>query len=206
MEKLTINEQLVAGDIVRKGLLKAAESLSFFMQEDLGIKELNFEINERLEYPIKTGNNIHLLTTEVVGDVKGICYLVFSEEEANKLREIALSVEIKNNPELAAVMNDAIMLEVDNIISASVITELSNLLKHKIYGGVPDLKVMNEDDLKNLMNSNLEKDMYIINFNTSFMSSDFSFSPEFVWFFDSKFLQSIKEFALNPAHLQLQNG
>ncbi|MES2760885.1 MAG: hypothetical protein V4677_01710 [Bacteroidota bacterium] len=197
MKKLDTNELLIAEKLVRKGLLKAAESLSFFMNEDLGINELNFKINEEIDWPTKTGENIHLLTTEVMGELPGVCYLIFSEEEANKLREIALSAEIRNNPELVAEMNDAIMLEVDNIISASVITEFSNILKQKIYGNVPNLVIVNETQLKSLLNAKLDGDMYIINFKTQFMSSNLNFSPEFVWLFGNKFLDSIKQLAVS---------
>ena len=195
MKKLDTNELLFAESLVKKGLLKAAESLSFFMKEDLGINELNFRINENIEWPNKTGENIHLLTTEVMGELPGVCYLIFSEGEANKLRDIALSVEIRNNPELVAEMNDAIMLEVDNIISASVITEFSNILKRKIYGNVPNLELVNENRLKVLLNEKMNEDMYSINFKAQFMSSNINFSPEFVWLFDHKFLDSIKSLA-----------
>ena len=49
--------------------------------------------------------------------MKGICCLIFSEEEANHLRSAALPPEILNSPEMMAEMSDGIMLEVDNIIS-----------------------------------------------------------------------------------------
>ncbi len=195
MKKLDTNELLIAQGLVKRGLLKAAESLSFFMKEDLEINDLNFKIDENITWPNKTGENIHLLTTEVMGELPGVCYLVFSECEANKLREITLSVEIRNNPELVAEMNDAIMLEVDNIISASVITEFSNILKKKIYGNVPRLELVNENGLKSLLNEKMSKDMYSINFKAQFISSNINFSPEFVWLFDYKFLDSIKSLA-----------
>ena len=205
IENLDVNELLVAKKIVRKGLLKAAESLSFFMKEQVGINELDFQINNQIQCPVKTGSNIHLLTTEIVGELPGVCYLVFSEDEANKLRDIALSVEIKNNPALIAEMNDAIMLEVDNIISASVITEFSNIFKHKIYGNVPSLKLVDGDELQDLVNGKHDKDVFVINFKTQFMASNTNFCPDFVWLFDHKFLNSIKGVARNAESLNHLN-
>jgi chemotaxis protein CheY-P-specific phosphatase CheC len=205
MENLDVNELLVAKKIVKRGLLKAAESLSFFMKEEVGINELDFQINDRIEYPKKKGDNIHLLTTEVMGELPGICYLVFSEEEANKLREVVLAGEAKDNPELVAEMKDAIMLEVDNIISASVITEFSNILNHKIYGNVPSLKLVNDQELKKLVGDNLDRNFFVINFKTQFLSSNINFSPEFVWLFDSRFLNSIKHLVHSKESLHLLN-
>ncbi len=205
MENLNVNELLIAKKIVRKGLLKAAESLSFFMKEEVGINELDFQINDKIECPNKTGNNIHFLTTQVMGELPGVCYLVFSEEEANKLRDIALSVEIKNDPDMIAEMNDAILLEVDNIISASVITEFSNILKHKIYGNVPSLKLVDEKELKEIVKNNDNGNFFVINFKTQFLSSNMNFSPEFLWLFDAKFLNSIKNLAKQEESLHYLN-
>jgi chemotaxis protein CheY-P-specific phosphatase CheC len=193
MESLNKNELQVATKIVRQGLLKAAESLSFFMKEKVGISALELQVHNDVLIPEKTGRNIHLLTTEIIGELPGICYLIFSEEEANELRDVALPLEIKNNPVLAAEMNDAIMLEVDNIISASVITEFSNLLKQKIYGDVPTMKLVNQNELHDLLCGTRDKNLFAINFKTSFISSNLNFCPEFVWLFNNKFLDSIKD-------------
>src|SRR5436190_2224548 len=124
MQSLDTKELGLAKEIVRRGLLKAADSLSFFMQEKVGINELNFQVNDKIGCPNKKGANIHLLTTEVMGELPGLCYLVFSQDEANRLKE-----------------------------------------------------------------------MFIINFGTRFTSSDMDFNPEFVWMFDHRFLNSVKNLA-----------
>lgn len=197
MEKLNEKELLVAKKIVKKGLLRAAESLSFFMKESVGIEELDFQAKNFIMCPNKVGNDIHLLTTEIIGDLPGVCFLIFSKEEADKLRDIALPDDIKNNPAMAAEMNDAIMLEVDNIITASVVTEFSNILKQKIYGNVPGLTLVNNQQLQNLLLNNFKKDGFAINFKTQFISSHLNFSPEFIWLFDDKFINRIKNVALD---------
>ncbi|MES2678665.1 MAG: hypothetical protein V4635_02215 [Bacteroidota bacterium] len=193
MENLDQNELLTAKKIVKKGLLKAAESLSFFMKEKVDINELDFHISDHIACPDKTGDNIHLLTTEVMGELPGVCYLVFSEEEADRLREVVLSAELRDSPELANEMKDAILLEVDNIISASVITEFSNILNHRIYGNVPTLKLVNPSDLDRMLKERSGADFFAINFRTQFLSSNINFSPEFVWLFDNNFLNSVKQ-------------
>jgi chemotaxis protein CheY-P-specific phosphatase CheC len=197
MENLEISELLVAKKIVKKGLLKAAESLSFFMKETVGINELEFEVNNHITGSSKTGNNIHVLTTEVIGDLPGVCYLIFSKDEADKLRDMALPAEIKNDPAMVEEMNEAIMLEVDNIISASVITEFSNILKHKIYGNVPSMKLVDSSELNKLIEENRKKEIVFINFKTEFVSTTMNFSPEFLWMFDGKFIGSIKNLSSN---------
>lgn len=210
MENLNNIELFAAKSIINQGLSKAAESLSFFMKEEIRFKELSFSINKlnsNIDFTSKAGENIHLLITNVIGDLKGVCCLIFSEEEADKLRQTALPREIIENPALMAEMSDAIMLEVDNIISASVITQFSNILNHKIHGGVPELKKLNFEEVNDYATTNFMQDLYIINFNTQFESSQLNFSPEFIWLFDNTFLESIKSFALDYKNIsKLENA
>ncbi|MGZ3867261.1 MAG: hypothetical protein ACXVC2_12160 [Bacteroidia bacterium] len=190
-------ELQVAREVVNKGLLKAAESLSFFMKEKIFLSEMDYTFNKSshpADFTSKKGENIHLLITEVIGELKGVCCLIFSEQEANHLRHTALSPEITSNPEIMAEMKDGILLEVDNIISASVITQFSNILKHKIHGGVPAMKVVNDSQLNEYIKSKLEEDLFIISFNTHFESEKLDFTPQFLWLFDKSFSESIKSY------------
>jgi chemotaxis protein CheY-P-specific phosphatase CheC len=203
MEIITDAELTFARKVVNQGLLKAAESLSFFMKETISLDELDYSFNKSpnpADFTTKKGENIHLLLTEVIGELKGVCCLIFSNEEADKLRHTALSPEITSNPEIMAEMSDGILLEVDNIISASVITQFSNILKHKIHGGVPKLKRLNDAELNQYVKSKLEDDMFIISFNTHFVSAHLDFSPQFMWLFDSSFTNSIKRYIADESN------
>ena len=198
IQNLTSHEIDVAKKIISTGLVKSAESLSFFMNETITLKD--FDAEKQLHQPPlelgkKNESNIHLLTTKVIGEMKGICCLIFSEEEANHLRSAALPPEILNSPEMMAEMSDGIMLEVDNIISASVITQFSNLLKVKIHGGVPDLKKVSFEEMEDYISGEVNNELYLISFKTSFESSKAQFNPEFVWLFDNTFIDNIKKYA-----------
>ena len=200
MKGLTKKEEDVAKEIISAGLVKAAESLTFFMNETITLKD--FEEDKLIEQPpLELGKkeeaSILLLTTKVIGDLKGVCCLIFSEEEADHLRQAALPPEILESPEMMAEMSDGIMLEVDNIISASVITQFSNLLKVKIHGGVPDLKRVNYKEMESIIQEDIKNELYLISFKTSFESAKVAFNPEFIWLFDNAFIESIKEYAKN---------
>ena len=88
MEIITDAELTFARKVVNQGLLKAAESLSFFMKETISLDELDYSFNKSpnpADFTTKKGENIHLLLTEVIGELKGVCCLIFSNEEADKL-------------------------------------------------------------------------------------------------------------------------
>jgi chemotaxis protein CheY-P-specific phosphatase CheC len=73
-----------------------------------------------------------LITTEIFGDVTGKSYLLLSEEELE-----LLTVGIPQHKEPHLNLKEEFLKEVDNILSASVITRLSNELKIKMYGDIP---------------------------------------------------------------------
>lgn len=203
METANLDQLKTAGEIVNAGLMKAAESLSFFMKEKITLTDTDYSFDESKKTAVftsKQGDNIHVLITEVIGELKGICCLIFSEEEADKLRHTALPPEIINNPAMMQEMSDGILLEVDNIISASVITQFSNILKHKIYGGVPSILKLNQSQLDNFIQDKLEQNLFIISFNTHFISSSLDFKPQFIWLFDTSFADSIKKHGAAPAN------
>jgi len=191
-------EMQTARNIISAGLVKAAESLSFFMNETITLNEVDqddqFSVHA-IEIEKKNQSNIHLMITKVIGELNGVCCLIFSEEEADQLRNTALPPEVLNSPEIMAEMSDGIMLEVDNIISASVITQFSNMLKVKIYGGVPALRKVDSVELENYLQNEINNELYLISFKTKFKSSHVSFAPEFIWLFDNTFVESIKKFS-----------
>jgi len=199
MTLINNKESETAKEIANIGMLKAAESLSFFMKEDIKLDDMQCCFDPPCNsdmFSDKEGANVHVLITKIIGEMKGICCLIFSEQEANQLRNAALPPEITNDPEMMKEMKDGILLEVDNIISASVITQFSNILKIKIHGGVPMIKKMDESELNHYIKGLLENNLYIINFKTRFVSSNLDFSPQFLWFFDESFADRIKILSL----------
>lgn len=186
-------------DILNVGLAKAAETLSFFMNEKISIEAFDFKIETvdfyKENFTLKPDSK-YILTTEVIGEVKGYCYLVFSKADTTKLFELSLPENILPGSKEFETMSVALLLELDNIVSASVITQLANLLKLKMHGGIPSLWDANEDfKSKNELPGHDIKDSYILNFKSKFFPSTSleNFSPEFIWVLTPAFVEKVKE-------------
>lgn len=195
MIKLTIEEQKVASNIVSKGLEKAAESLSFFLKEDVVVDHIDndaCDISYTLSILPRNRTNIHLMTTAIMGEMKGVCCLVFSEEEATLIKKNALPEELHNDEAAMKEMGEAFLLELDNIISAAVITEFANKLTTRIFGDVPGLKIVDEEEMLNYFSQQMEEEMLFLNFKAGFKSNTVDFTPEFIWLFDSSFAEKVK--------------
>lgn len=196
MDKLTTQEINSAKEIITLGLKKAAQSLSFFMKEDINLKETEFTLTDEQNFIIDNASlndELFVLSTEVKGELKGICYLIFNKEEKDEVCKVTLPAEIFNHPDKLKNMQEPLLLEIDNIISASVITQIANNLKLKIYGDVPHLQLMNSASLEQLIIQQMKPNKFIIGFQTEFVSSKSHFHPKFFWILEPDFITSVKK-------------
>jgi len=197
MESFNNTELYSANTVINKGLQSAAQSLSFFIKDSVIAKPIeisNLNIEEKKELNLKCNDKVYLLTTEIIGELQGVCCLIFCEEEAHYLQKTALPDEITSNSEAFEAMRNPILLEIDNIITAAVVTQFSNLLHRKMHGSVPTLQIVNQAKLDEFIEEQISNGSYIINFKTNFVSSNNSFSPIFVWFMDALFHDDIKKY------------
>lgn len=182
-----------AEEIIAAGLNKAAESLSFFMKENISLRETNFDISTKYNNQEFESKQLYVLSTELKGGLKGVCYLVFTEDESNEICKVALPPQIWNDKAKLSSMKEPLLLEVDNILSAAVVTQFANQLKIKVYGDVPFLNIHTEESLNNLINVQLHPDKLIMGFRTEFNSLKSNFHPEFFWILEPDFMENVRQ-------------
>lgn len=197
MKHIEETEFGVAKDIINQGLKKAAETFSFFMKEPMVHKatdfSLDFDLSEIKEiFPEK--EDLFVLTTELRGEFTGICFLVLRKEEADALAHISFNESLRKDQEKYEKMKEALLLEVDNIISATVVTQFANILDYHVFGDVPKLAKLDKEELSLLINSKLTSDRILLFCTTGFKSHSSSFRPEFFWILDSEFVVAVKKY------------
>ena len=191
MERLNTQEIEVAKELMSAGLQKAAQSLSFFMKEEITLKSTNFTTDSS-HFVIQDANEYYVLTTVIKGELGGVCFLVFTPEEKNEICKVALPAEIFNNEQKLKAMQEPLLLEIDNIISASVITQLANKLKTKMYGDVPSLRIENKDNLTDLLGKHFNADKLVLEFQAEFISTKSHFHPIFIWVLEADFINRVR--------------
>lgn len=121
---------------------------------------------------------LYVLVTQIIGDVSGKSFLIFSQDESE---EVFKAMNLRKSNEA---LNEAFLLEIDNIISASVIAELSESLCIEVYGDVPELFRVAASDLKRFVATETGDDNHanVIFCNTTFQFDEReSIHPQFVW-------------------------
>jgi len=191
---LNTEEKRTAQKIIRQGLDEAAKSLEFFtMSETRQEFDEQFAIvdSNRVEVLPYKDKVIYLLTTQLEGELKGVAYLLFTEEEVNGLMNIRYSKhtfdEIKYRRK-----RDGLILEIDNIITASVVSQFANHFNYHTYGGIPKLDVVAYDELLLVLENGRSNNEFALEFKAKLLSEGVNIKANFVWFVDASFIRGIR--------------
>ncbi|WP_462249530.1 hypothetical protein [Ekhidna sp.] len=194
MADLNDSEMKVATKLIFDGLSMAKSSMEQILQSPINIEQIDY-VSADLDLDRFGGPNqdVHLIKTELLGELKGTSHLIFSESEVAKLYEACLPEKIaKDDSKESVIMKLGFLTEIDNMVSAAVITEFSNFLDVEIYGNVPSLKVLKATELNEFIVEDASEFESIIHFKAVFHGKELDICPDFIWVFHNKFVDKIK--------------
>lgn len=196
----------IFNELVNIGYAHSADALSMILFEGVLMQQVDFSGDISKYRSSNPGKNFILLKTELMGDLSGISYLYMSEQQAKVVFDRCLPEWDGTNPEARKEMEKAILMEIDNMLAASVVTKLSNLLGVTLYGGVPEILVLNEEETDKLFKEKQAE------FNGASCYSYFrpltaqSYQPGFVWFFGEDFVEKVDELVNDDSKSALISG
>lgn len=173
--------------VMSKGFERAADSFSKLVGQHVRITNSTSVLvrhGEDFTCLSEESGDLTVLTTQLIGDLSGKSFLIFSEEETNEIFKVVGSPHNKT-------LREAFLLEIDNIISASVISDLSNALNIEIYGDVPQIYQLHSNELQEFLAADLtshsEDPSSMILCNTTFrFDHGDQIHPQFIWRISSK--------------------
>lgn len=185
MQSIDFTEKKLLAEIFELGYRQAAISFSSLTGQNVSIVNTCLEVCQDHDYLTKNFDHLEGLTilqTDIIGQFGGSSYLILSEEEKATIARMGLT----SFDSSAKIGESAILKEIDNIISATVITQLSNALNVSIYGDVPQLFELNDMvEFHNIMNEGSEGYYLLVTSNFIFEGHG-SISPIFIWKIDRK--------------------
>jgi chemotaxis protein CheY-P-specific phosphatase CheC len=188
-------EMEVATRLIFEGLSMAKSSMEQILQSPIKLNKVEYG-NSKVSslFSSKGGGKIHVIKTELKGELKGTSFLIFSEDEVGKIYRACLpeKVVLDDSPE-SKMMKMGFLTEIDNMVAAAVITEFANFLDMEIYGQVPTLQVVNDSEVNEFLSAASAEYDKIVHFNANFHGAELDISPDFIWMFQEKFADKIKE-------------
>jgi len=197
MSKLKEIEHDLVRELMSIGLGKAADSLATLTKDKVLLEWFDlhlFSADSANKLPLKFTETVTILTTYVIGDLPGVSFLIFNGKDSDEVAKNTLGEEILNSVSAADAieLKSAVLLELDNIVAASVITQFSNLLDTKIHGGVPNVNQIAPENANSFMLEKASEFSIMLMAKVNFKAYKKKLSPKFVWFFGNEFIERIK--------------
>lgn len=174
--------------LLRQGLERATSSFSTFIGKRIELGDVLHVDCVNYQFSVDgLSTTSKCILTPVIGTCRGFSYLIIDESVKT---EICLTVRL---PKENLKMEDGFFMELDNILSASVISEIANYIKVEMYGDVPlilksDYKDLNELVQQTKLNLKIKSDYtFLAQLRIN------QFCMPFIWSFENSILEFLPE-------------
>ncbi|WP_109829503.1 hypothetical protein [Reichenbachiella versicolor] len=199
LSKWTEKEAQVADRLIKYGLAKGSLALEMVVQSPVVIKQIEMDLSQENGITLFTNkgdSKCHLLRTDLVGDLKGFCHLVFTEDDVTKIQQKCLPAEVlEQNNSHSRMMKMEFMTELDNMVAGAVITELANYLELEMYGNVPALNVVNAGEANAIITKEANEAEAPNALRGIMHVPELNVFVEFIWAFQERIIDLIKNFS-----------
>ncbi|WP_210465058.1 MULTISPECIES: chemotaxis protein CheC [Rufibacter] len=139
--ELQVNEleRDIIKEILNIGLARAADSFAVIAKDRVLLKVPDLQLMEAEELLkiVRAYENSHtIIQSDIKGELNGSTLMLFSELHVEQLSKVCLGLTVKGSDPLTE-MQESLLLEVSNIITGALVTQLANILKSNIYGSPP---------------------------------------------------------------------
>ncbi|WP_439882798.1 chemotaxis protein CheC [Pontibacter sp. MBLB2868] len=189
-------ERDIIKEIINIGLARAADSFAAIARDKVLLKVPDIqliEIKELIELVRRYENTHNIIQSEIKGEFNGATLMLFSDDHVVRLSEVCLSMLDVQKGELS-VMQESLLLEISNIITGALVTQLANILKTNIYGSPPIApKTSIADSLRDILVQHPLFQPLVFTVITRFTHDKRSVELPLLLFFDTKTLIKILE-------------
>ncbi len=138
-------ERDIIKEILNIGLARAADSFAAIAKDKVLLKVPDIkliELKDLLQFITKYADTHNIILSDIKGDFNGATIMLFSDEHTARLSEVCLDIKDAKSGTLT-VMQESLLLEISNIITGALVTQLANILKADIYGSPPKAPKLN---------------------------------------------------------------
>ncbi|UOQ82201.1 MULTISPECIES: chemotaxis protein CheC [Hymenobacter] len=193
---MTELERDIIREILNIGLARAADSFAVIAQEKvlLEVPNLNIVSGRSILEKVRELQEQHvIIQSDIRGEFNGTTLMFFSGQHVQRLSRVCLRMTTSDSIKIDE-MQESLLLEISNIITGALVTQLANILKANIYGAPP---VNPHDDMaKALQSLMLDRPMVqplIFSVITQFSDKANSVELPLMIFFDRDTFEKILE-------------
>jgi len=181
--------------VISDAMEKAALAVNMIVGCEAKVLKMDFtfpNIDGEIQYSTKTDPATHVIQTAVAGNLSGSSYLILSPEDVDKIHAKCLPENVvKSESAKDKMLKGALLLEMDNIVSASAVTVFANHMDEMLYGDVPKLKVLSRTGVNEFLASEIEEMNYSNYVNVALHIDQLDITLDFFWAFENSFFKQL---------------
>ena len=192
---MTELERDIIREILNIGLARAADSFAVIAQERvlLEVPSIDLLMSNDILAKVREYQSRHVpIQSDIRGDFNGTTLMFFSGPHVQRLSRVCLRMQTTETLEVNE-LQESLLLEISNIITGALVTQLANILKANIYGAPP---VAPHGDIAESMQSivpELQLQPLIFSVITQFSDRDNRVELPLMLFFDRVTFEKILE-------------
>ncbi|NQZ79008.1 MAG: hypothetical protein HRT61_23260 [Ekhidna sp.] len=179
-------------NLLEQGIAKTAASFEMFINSNVHYhySEENIVGTDLTGTITNLEDKILLLKTELIGGLTGINYLVLSKSMATTISNHMFDgvQDTTSSREIVEFLK-----EMENVLAASTITTISDVLDMDLYGDVPKIQAASVTQLNDIVHqetSNISPELGVA---ATLDIPELGISPTLYWFFNRSFTPVIQE-------------
>jgi chemotaxis protein CheC len=136
---MTDLERDIIREILNIGLARAADSFAVIAQERVLLEVPNIDLlmSDDIMRKVREYQSKHVaIQSDIRGDFNGTTLMFFSGQHIQRLSRVCLRMQISDTLDVNE-LQESLLLEISNIITGALVTQLANILKANIYGAPP---------------------------------------------------------------------
>lgn len=136
---MTDLERDIIREILNIGLARAADSFAVIAQERVLLEVPNIDLldSDDILVRVRDYQAKHVpIQSDIRGDFNGTTLMFFSGQHIQRLSRVCLRMQTQESLEVNE-LQESLLLEISNIITGALVTQLANILKANIYGAPP---------------------------------------------------------------------
>lgn len=136
---MTDLERDIIREILNIGLARAADSFAIIAKERVLLEVPNIDLlmSEDILQRVREYQGQHVsIQSDIRGDFNGTTLMFFSGQHVQRLSRVCLRMVTTETLDVNE-LQESLLLEISNIITGALVTQLANILKANIYGAPP---------------------------------------------------------------------
>ena len=136
---MTDLERDIIREILNIGLARAADPFAVIAQERvlLEVPNIDLLVSDDILRKVREYQSRHVpIQSDIRGDFNGTTLMFFSGQHIQRLSRVCLRMQTDESLEVNE-LQESLLLEISNIITGALVTQLANILKANIYGAPP---------------------------------------------------------------------